>query len=53
MKTFRLEVTNIEYGFIDVVAETEEEARDLAYSLEGDYYVNKNDLSVGDLIQID
>lgn len=51
MKTFRIEVTNIEYGFIDVVAETEKEARDLAYSFDGDYFVNKNEITLGDLIQ--
>ena len=45
MTKYRIAVTNVEYGFIDVEAESCSEAIDKAYSLDGDYFVNKNEVT--------
>ena len=42
---YRIAVTNVEYGCIDVEAESLGEAMDKAYSLDGDYYVHKNEVT--------
>lgn len=46
---FKYEETNI--GCIEVYAENEEEARDLAYCCEGSIHIHKSDVYVGDLIE--
>lgn len=48
MKRFRFEFKEICYGVVDVFAENEDEARELA-ECEGDRYVNKSDMELGDL----
>lgn len=45
-------VCNIEYGFVDVEAETLEEAENKAQCLDGDYYINNNDVECHGLIEI-
>lgn len=48
MKRFRFEFTEVCYGVVDVYAENEDEARELA-ECEGERYVNKSDMDLGDL----
>ena len=48
MKRFRFEFKEICYGVVDVYAENEDEARELA-ECEGERYVNKSDMDLGDL----
>lgn len=47
---FQYEETNI--GYIEVCAESEEEALDLAWSGEGEIIINKGDASIGRLIEV-
>ena len=42
---YRIAVTNVEYGFIDVEAESLQDAMDKAYALDGDYYVHNNEVT--------
>ena len=42
---YRIAVTNVEYGCIDVEAESLTEAMDKAYSLDGDYYVYNSEVT--------
>lgn len=42
MPKYRIPVRNVEYGFIDVVADNLEDAEEKVYSFDGDYFVNKN-----------
>jgi hypothetical protein len=51
MAKFRLGVTNIEYGCMEIEAETFEEAMDKAYSFDGDYFVHNNELTDIHLIE--
>ena len=44
-KTYRFLTTNIEYGYIDVIADNEDEARDKAYGLDGNYFVHDSEVS--------
>lgn len=44
-KTYRFLTTNVEYGYIDVVATSMEEAQEKAYSFDGDYFVHSNELT--------
>ena len=44
-KTYRFLTTNIEYGYIDVVATNIDDARDKAYGLNGDYFVHNSEVS--------
>ena len=50
--TYRIGVTNVEYGFIDVVATSLDEAMEKVESFDGDYYVNKNTITNTELIEI-
>ncbi len=45
MATYRFLITNIEYGYIDVKADNIDDARDRAYSLDGEYFVHKSEVS--------
>ena len=45
MAKYRIAITNVEYGFIEVEAESCSEAMDKAYALDGDYYVHKNEVT--------
>lgn len=51
-QTYRIAVTNVEYGFIDVVATSLDEAMEKVESFDGDYYVNKNTITNAELIEI-
>lgn len=51
-QTYRIAVTNVEYGFIDVVATSLDEAMEKVESFDGDYYVNKNTITNTELIEI-
>ena len=42
---YRIAVTIVEHGFIEVEAESCSEAMDKAYSLDGDYYVHKSEVT--------
>ena len=42
---YRIAVTNVEYGCIDVEAESLGEAMDKAYALDGDYYVHNSEVT--------
>ena len=44
-QVYRFLTTNIEYGYIDVVATNIDEARDKAYGLDGDYFVHDSEVS--------
>lgn len=45
MAIYRFLTTNIEYGYIDVVADNIDDARDKAYSLDGEYFVHDSEVS--------
>ena len=51
MTKYRTAVTNGEYGFIDVEAESCNEAMDKAYSLDGDYYVHNSEVTDASYIE--
>ena len=51
-QTYRIAITNVEYGFIDVVATSLDEAMEKVESFDGDYYVNKNTIANTELIEI-
>ena len=51
-QTYRIGVTNVEYGFIDVVATSLDEAMEKVECFDGDYYVNKNTIANTELIEI-
>ena len=51
-QTYRIAITNVEYGFIDVVATSLDEAMEKVESFDGDYYVNKNTIAHTELIEI-
>lgn len=44
MAKYRIAITNIEDGFIDVEAESLNDAIDKAYALDGDYYAYNNEV---------
>lgn len=49
---YRIAVTNVEYGFIEVEAESCSEAMDKAYCLDGDYFVNKNEATDASFLEM-
>lgn len=51
-KRFRIEFKEVNYGFVDVWAETEDEAREKAESYEGDMFTNKSYLDLGDVSEV-
>ena len=51
-QTYRIAITNVEYGFIDVVATSLDEAMEKVESFDGDYYVNKNTITHTELIEV-
>lgn len=42
MPKYRIPVRNVEYGFIDVVADNIEDAKEKVDCFDGDYFVHKN-----------
>ena len=51
-QTYRIAVTNVEYGFIDVVAISLDEAMKKVESFDGDYFVNKKSITNTEHIEI-
>ena len=52
MAKYRIAITNIEYGCIDVEADSLDEAMEKAECFDGDYFVNKNEIVNADFIEI-
>ena len=45
MAKYRIAITNVEYGCIDVEADSLDEAMEKAESFDGDYFVNKSEVT--------
>ena len=52
MPKYRIAICNVEYGFIDVVAENYEEAEEKVECFDGDYFVNKNTIQSKELLEV-
>lgn len=52
MKKYLFQFEEHNYGCIEVYAENEEEALDLAWSGEGSIHIHKGDVIVGELIEV-
>ena len=52
MAKYRIAVTNVEYGFIEVEADSCSEAMDKAYSLYGNYYVHNSEVVNASYLEI-
>ena len=52
MAKYRIAITNVEYGCIDVEADSFDEAMEKAESLDGDYFVNKNEITNTEPIEV-
>ena len=52
MAKYRIAITNIEYGCIDVEADSFDEAMEKAESFDGDYFVNKSEITSTELIEV-
>lgn len=50
MKRFLIEFKEVSYGVVEVFADNEEEARELAEDYEGDLMVNKSELELYDVV---
>ena len=50
MKRFLINFKEVSYGVVEVFADNEEEARELAQDYEGDLMVNKSDLDLFDVV---
>lgn len=50
MKRFLIEFKEVSYGVVEVFADNEEEARELAEDYEGDLMVNKSELDLFDVV---
>lgn len=50
MKRFLIEFKEVSYGVVEVFAENEEEARELAEDYEGDLMVNNSELELYDVV---
>lgn len=51
-KRFRIEFKEVNYGFVDVWAETEDEAREKAECYEGNIETTKSYLDLGDVSEV-
>ena len=52
MAKYRIAVTNIEYGCIDVEADSLDEAMEKVESFDGDYFVHDNAITDTELIEV-
>ena len=50
MKRFLIEFKEVSYGVVEVFAENEEEARELAQDYEGDLMVNNSELELHNVV---
>ena len=52
MAKYRIAITNIEYGCIDVEADSLDEAMDKAESLDGDYFVHNSEVTDASFLEM-
>ena len=52
MAKYRIAITNVEYGCIDVEADSLDEAMEKVESFDGDYFVHNNEITDTELIEI-
>ena len=52
MAKYRIAITNIEYGCIDVEADSLDEAIDKAESLDGDYFVHNSEVTDASFLEM-
>ena len=52
MAKYRIAITNIEYGCIDVEADSLDEAMEKAYSLDGDYYTHNSEVTDASFLEM-
>lgn len=52
MAKYRIAITNVEYGCIDVEAVSLDEAMEKVESFDGDYFVHENEIINTDLIEV-
>ena len=52
MAKYRIAITNVEYGCIDVEADSFDEAMEKAESFDGDYFVHNNEITNAELIEV-
>ena len=52
MAKYRIAITNIEYGCIDVEADSLDEAMDKAESLDGDYFVHNSEVTDASVLEM-
>ena len=52
MAKYRIAITNVEYGCIDVEADSLDEAMGKVESFDGDYFVHKNEITNTELIEV-
>ena len=52
MAKYRIAITNVEYGFIEVEAESCGEAMDKAESLDGDYFVHNSEVTDASFLEM-
>lgn len=50
MKRFLINFKEVSYGVVEVFAENEDEARELAEGYEGDLLVNQSELELGEVV---
>ena len=52
MAKYRISITNVEYGCIDVEADSLDEAMEKVESFDGDYFVHNNEITNAELIEV-
>lgn len=52
MAKYRIAITNVEYGCIDVEADSLDEAMEKVESFDRDYFVHNNEITDTELIEI-
>ena len=52
MAKYRIVFTNVEYGIIDVEADSLGDAMKQAYSLDGDYRINTNEVTDASFLEV-
>lgn len=52
MAKYRIAITNVEYGCIDVEAYSLDEAMEKAYSLDGDYFTHNSEVTDASFLEM-
>ena len=52
MAKYRIAITNVEYGCIDVEADSLDEAMEKAYSLDGDYFTHNSEVTDASFLEM-